>query len=81
MSPSCREALAAAAHQSWSGWMKYLFSQSSENPDGSVTIPPELVARWIRQMDTDYVNLPVNEKESDREEAERYGKAILETLR
>jgi len=63
------EQLAAYAHEAWSGWMKYLFQKSPTNPDGSVTIPVELVERWKRQMNTAYEDLPEKEKESDREEA------------
>lgn len=70
------ESLASYAHNTWSGWMKYLFNQSAENPDGSVTIPKWAVDRWRRQMATDYHLLPENEKDSDRVEA----KKIMELL-
>lgn len=71
-SDELREALAAYAHdEAWSGWMEYLFSKSAQNPDGSVTIPGGLVARWKRQMTTAYADLPENEKDSDRKEADR----------
>jgi len=63
------EALADYAHSAWSGWMKYMFSKSTVNNDSSVTIPKELVKRWTRQMNTEYINLPENEKTSDRKEA------------
>lgn len=66
-----REALAAYAHQAWSGWMRYMFAQSRTNKDGTVTIPKELVDRWTRQMQTPYEDLPGEEKESDRHEADR----------
>jgi len=66
------EKLAAYAHEAWAGWMRYLFSRC--HVDGSVdgvavVIPPDLVARWKRQMNTPYEELPENEKESDRAEA------------
>lgn len=63
------EALANYAHSAWSGWMKYLFSQSIYVDDLTVTIPKESVERWTRQMNTEYKDLPENEKESDRKEA------------
>jgi len=63
------EQLAAYAHEAWAGWMGYLFEKSSKNPDGSVTIPAELVERWTRQMGTAYADLPEDEKHSDRVEA------------
>lgn len=66
-----REELADYAHEAWSGWMKYLFEKSVEEPDGTVTIPAWAVKRWRRQATTIYKDLPEEEKESDREEADR----------
>lgn len=66
-----REQLAAYAHEAWSGWMDYLFLKSSVCSDGTVVIPAELVARWKRQSQTFYADLPETEKESDRVEANR----------
>jgi GNAT superfamily N-acetyltransferase len=66
-----REALAAYAHEAWSGWMAYLFSTSTLNEDGTVTIPKWAVERWQRQMTTAYDQLPDSEKESDRAEADK----------
>ena len=66
-----REALADYAHEAWSGWMKYLFSKSVSNPDGSVTIPEYLVSRWRWELGTKYKDLPEAIKESDRMEADK----------
>jgi hypothetical protein len=66
-----REALAAYAHEAWSGWMRYMFSKSLKESDGSVLIGPALVERWTRQMTTPYADLPESEKASDRDEADR----------
>lgn len=66
-----RENAADLAHQQWAGWMRYLFSKCHELPDGSLVIPPGCVARWARQMATEYCDLPDGEKESDRLEADR----------
>ena len=66
-----RESLADYAHDAWSGWMQYLFDKSRRNPDGSVTIPPDLVTRWKRQMLTDYADLSANEQASDLAEADK----------
>jgi hypothetical protein len=63
---------AAVAHEQWSGWMKYLFEKSTQNADGTVTIPQWAVGRWTRQMNTPYSELPESEKESDRMEAQKY---------
>jgi hypothetical protein len=66
-----REALAALIHTQWSGWMAYVFQLSDTHLDGSVTIPPALVARWKRQIATPYAGLSNAEQESDRIEADR----------
>lgn len=65
------DALADYAHMTWIGWMTYMFSRSTKNQDGSVTIPAELVERWTRQMGTPYWSLPENEQESDKAEARK----------
>ena len=65
-----REKLAALAHKQWSGWMEYLFEQSTDMGD-SVRIPGWAVERWTRQMNTLYSDLSENEKDSDRAEADR----------
>lgn len=66
-----REQFAALAHEQWSGWMNHMFQKSIEGDDGSVVIPAPLVARWKRQMNTSYADLPLDEQESDRAEAEK----------
>lgn len=66
-----REAIAAYAHAAWSGWMDYIFSKCLLQPDGSLIIPSEYVQRWSRQKNTLYKDLPEQEKESDRAEADK----------
>lgn len=75
-----RETLADYAHAAWSGWMKHLFSKCEphevrteigERATGSLIIPKSFVERWTRQIETPYAELPENEKESDRKEADR----------
>lgn len=66
-----REALAALAHDQWSGWTKYMFSKTSPTGEAGESIPLALVERWKRQMQTPYADLPDSEKESDRTEADR----------
>jgi len=65
-----REKLADYAHTAWAGWMAYLFEKSIQNADGTVTIPAWAVERWKRQINTSYAELPEDEKESDRREAD-----------
>lgn len=74
-----REALAAYAHEAWSGWMKYMVSkikftsQRALSQEGEVQmwLSNGLRHRWQRQMNTSYEELPESEKESDRKEADR----------
>lgn len=68
---SVRECLSEYAHEAWSGWMKYMFEKSTVNPDGTITIPRWAVERWTRQMNLSYIELSEEEKESDRDEADR----------
>jgi hypothetical protein len=65
------EQLAEKEHASWSHWMNYLFAQSTANPDGSATIPKDLVERWKHQAQTSYSDLTEHEKQSDRNRVEK----------
>lgn len=62
------EQLADKVHESWSHWMRYLFSQCEKQPDGSMLIPLSSALRWNRQMATPYAELTEREKQSDRDE-------------
>ena len=35
-------------------------------------LPPDLVARWERQINTQYADLTTEEKDSDREQVKKY---------
>ena len=67
-----REKLAELAHNQWSGWMEYLFSKGKFNADGTWTMPEWAVTRWYIQKGTPYSRLSEKEKESDREEADKF---------
>jgi hypothetical protein len=69
--PDAMERIAAEQHAIWAHWMTFLFSCSTSNPDGSVTIPAEKVQRWQRQMNIAYADLTEQEKESDRHQAQK----------
>ena len=71
------EQLSNYSHKAWAGWMKYLFSKSKQNKNGTVTIPKWAVDRWKRQSMTVYKNLPEAEKESDQKEANEILKIFL----
>ena len=73
--------LAELAHEQWSDWMQYLFAQAQANPDGSVTIPADRVARWRRQSTTAFEDLPAAEQLSDAKEALRTAIAFYGWIR
>lgn len=60
--------LADIEHQRWAHWQKYMHGKAHRHEDGSLTIPPELVAQWERQINTNYSDLSEKERESDREQ-------------
>ncbi len=75
------EELAAIEHERWAHWQEYLHARCEQQPDGSLTIPPDLVAHWTRQIETPYSELTDDEKESDREQVLRYLATVAGALR
>lgn len=81
---SLREQLAAYAHETWSGWMRYMFDfdrcskcdDSTDVLDLPLRVPAVLVERWQRQMEISYVDFPEDQK--DRTQADKI-LAIMET--
>lgn len=68
-----REKLADIEHQRWSDWMSYLFKRCGCPKNGEdAVIPAEWADRWGIQMNTDYSELTEKEKDSDREQVDRY---------
>lgn len=78
--PELLETLAAAEHERWAHRQRYLHEQCIPGPDGSLTIPADLVRRWIDQMGTPYDNLTEAEKASDREQVARYLSLVEQAL-
>lgn len=74
------ELLAANEHERWAHWQRYVHSKARRLPDGSLVLPPDLVARWEAQIATPYEDLSPAEKESDREQVRRYLPLITKTL-
>lgn len=75
------ETLAAIEHERWSHWQRYVHERSKRQPDGSLLIPADLVARWEQQIATPYSALSDKEKESDREQVRKYLPLIAQALR
>ena len=61
------ERLAALEHEQWAHWTKYML--------GNLTA--DNIARWIRQIDTEYGDLSESEKQSDRNWAYRVVRALF----
>ncbi len=72
MENEMREKLAKLAHEQWSGWMKYMFDKCAKIRNGKMVIPKWAVERWSYQMVIPYNMLSEKEKESDREEADKF---------
>ena len=79
-SPHLIEELASIEHERWSHWQRYLHQQCVPGPDGSLTIPADLVHHWTTQMNTPYTQLSEEEKDSDREQVQRYLPIIAAAL-
>lgn len=74
------DALADIEHDRWSHWQRYMHEKGVRQADGSLLIPPDLVAQWDRQIATPYAELSEEEKESDREQVRKYLPTIAEGL-
>jgi hypothetical protein len=68
--PELMEILAAIEHERWSGWMRWMFDNWTD----------ENIARWKTQMVTPYCDLPEYSKESDRKEVRKTLEAIKQHL-
>lgn len=75
-----REDLSDYAHESWAGWMKYMFRTFTGvkrgDRDVTLNLPVEVYDRWTRQMNTPYAYLSDGEKDSDRREADQIIKIV-----
>lgn len=68
-----REKLADIEHQRWADWQKYVHSKCNGDVDTDYeSIPRELYNRWERQIKTPYSELTEKERDSDREQVDRY---------
>ncbi len=74
------EKLAEVEHERWSHWQSYMHSKCERRADGALVIPADLVAQWERQIATPYSELSVKERESDREQVQRYLPMMLKAL-
>lgn len=75
------ERLAAIEHARWAHWQSYMHDKSIRTAEGGLLVPPDLVKRWQRQIDTPYEALSDDEKESDREQVRGYLDVIRAALK
>jgi len=67
-----KEKLAAIEHERWTDWMRYLFGKGYRREDGAIILGKHDVKRWMIQCGTDYAELSELEKQSDRDQVDRY---------
>lgn len=67
-----REQLAAIEHERWADWQHWMHAQGLRSADGSISLPAAQVAKWERQIATPYAALSDTEKQSDRDQVDRY---------
>jgi len=72
--------LAAIEHARWAHWQSYMHKKATPTAEGGLLLPPDLVKRWERQIDTPYEALSDDEKESDREQVRSYLEVIKAAL-
>lgn len=72
--------LAAVEHERWSHWQQYMHDKGERRPDGSLTLPPEMVRQWDQQIRTAYADLSPTEQESDQEQVQRYLPVLIRAL-
>ena len=71
------EEMAAAQHEIWAHWMKYMLAQGElfynrRNGTVDLILPVQQYERWNRQMNTPYTELSEQEKESDRQVVQQF---------
>lgn len=76
-----KEELAAREHLRWAHWQDWMHGKCTKRPSGSLVIPASLVGRWERQIATPYEQLSDLEKQSDREQVDRYWPLIEEYIK
>lgn len=65
-----REQLAAIEHERWADWQRWCHKVLRENnPSPEIG---DVLERWDRQIETPYTELSEKEKDSDREQVDRY---------
>lgn len=77
-----KEKLAAIEHERWADWQKWCHKVLREELryNDMETNLEEILSRWDKQIATPYPELSEQEKQSDREQVERYWPLITQLL-
>ena len=74
------EKLADIEHERWGDWQEYMHSKGTPTYNG-VLFAKEDIEHWERQIRTPYAKLSEKEKDSDREQVDRYWPLLEETFK
>ena len=69
-----REQLAAIEHERWADWQKWCHKVLRENNPSPEQ--GDILERWDRQIETPYTKLSEKEKQSDRDQVDRYWQLV-----
>ncbi len=69
-----REQLAAIEHERWADWQKWCHKVLRENNPSPEQ--GDILERWDRQIETPYAELSEAEKQSDRDQVDRYWQLV-----
>ena len=69
-----REQLAAIEHERWADWQKWCHKVLRENNPSPEQ--GDILERWDRQIATPYAELSEKEKQSDRDQVDRYWQLV-----
>jgi hypothetical protein len=69
-----REQLAAIEHERWADWQKWCHKVLRENNPSPEQ--GDILERWDRQIETPYAELSEKEKQSDRDQVDRYWQLV-----
>lgn len=75
-----REKLATIEHERWADWQKWCHEVLRENMPDYWTELNNVLERWDKQIATPYSALTEKEKDSDREQVDRYWPLIEEYI-
>lgn len=79
-----KEKLAAIEHERWADWQKWVHKCFVVRRDRAMkyrtVLPVKLVERWNELIETPYEELTEAEKQSDREQVDRYFPLLLEWI-